>query len=209
MPSESPLDEIVAAAFEALDWQHSERAGWRVARVQGEHSSYEVIFRGDEAGELLMGYCLIPVRVPASRRPAVAEAIVRANFGLVLGGFDMDFADGELRYRVSLDGEGGTITSMMVQNLIFASLTSCDRYFGALMAVAHAGTSPEDAIAAVNGSTSPPALPGGTDDDAPAPPSDDPDAMEQAVHELLQSLDATVYDEDPDEEDRPEPPATD
>ncbi|HEY0970872.1 MAG TPA: ADP-ribosylglycohydrolase family protein [Gemmatimonadales bacterium] len=197
------LEQVVIAAFEALDWRHSERAGWRVARVQGEQSGYELAFRGDSESGLLLGYCLIPARVPAARRLAMAEAIVRVNFGLFLGGFDMDLADGELRYRVSVDVEGATLTPTMVHNMISASVSACDRFYGAFMRVMHGDVDPEEAIAAATMDSGDGAAEGEGDDtdgdaagDGEAPPRDDPAAMRRAVHELLASLDATSRDEE-------------
>lgn len=63
----------------------------------------------------------------------------------------LDFDDGKLSYRQTIDVEGGLFTMTMVENLIQAALWSCDRYLGALMAVAFGGDEPVCAVAAVTG----------------------------------------------------------
>src|SRR5438552_11284376 len=46
-------------------------------------------------------YSLCPVRVPQQSRAAISEFVTRANSGLIIGNFEMDFADGEVRFRTS------------------------------------------------------------------------------------------------------------
>ena len=43
--------------------------------------------------------------VPADRRTAMAEALSRINTRIPLGNFELDFEDGEVRFRVSADVE--------------------------------------------------------------------------------------------------------
>lgn len=42
------------------------------------------------------------LQVPEELRPGVAEFITRANYGLIRGNFEMDFNDGELRYKTTI-----------------------------------------------------------------------------------------------------------
>src|SRR3954467_14939357 len=51
--------------------------------------------------EQFIFYVVMPVRAPAQMRLAVAEYITRANYGLRIGNFEMDFDDGEVRYKSS------------------------------------------------------------------------------------------------------------
>lgn len=48
-------------------------------------------------------YTTLLQAVPEEKRSAVAEFITRANYGLPGGNFEMDWRDGELRYKVFLD----------------------------------------------------------------------------------------------------------
>ena len=45
--------------------------------------------------------CSLPLTADEESRPAVTEFITRANYGLVLGCFEMDLRDGEIRYRTA------------------------------------------------------------------------------------------------------------
>jgi hypothetical protein len=88
-------------------------------------------------------------QVPDDRRLAAAEFMARANFGLVLGNFELDMEDGEVRYRVSIDIEGGELTNKMVRNMIGAGVVTLDRYFPGLMAVCYADRDPKEAVTEV------------------------------------------------------------
>lgn len=47
-------------------------------------------------------YHILPFKAEESQRAAVAEYITRANYNLNVGNFEMDFSDGELRYKTTL-----------------------------------------------------------------------------------------------------------
>ena len=48
----------------------------------------------------------------------MAEFLTRANYGIMIGNFEMDFNDGEVRYKGALEYADGDVTIMMIDNLI-------------------------------------------------------------------------------------------
>lgn len=75
----------------------------------------------------------------------MADLLTRANYGLVLGNFEMDFSDGEVRYHVSHILETGMLEDSLIRRLFSPALLMADRYFPALMQHLHGGL-PEDAV---------------------------------------------------------------
>jgi hypothetical protein len=139
---------IVRSALDRMEWSYTETDdGAVVCEMTGEHTVYSFLFRVDERMDIVCCYARVGFRVPADKRLAVCETLTRANYGLRVGNFEMDMDDGEVRYKASLDVEGGVLSETMVQNLVRASVASFDRYFPALMRVVWAGASPTDAIA--------------------------------------------------------------
>ncbi|TNE88268.1 MAG: YbjN domain-containing protein [Deltaproteobacteria bacterium] len=104
----------------------------------------------EEQNQLLL-YAVHEKKVPEHRRPAVAEFITRANYGLPIGNFEMDFDDGEFRFKTSVDMEGGKLTAKMAENLLVLNLRSMDRYAAGAMKVAFDNAKPAAAIAAIEG----------------------------------------------------------
>lgn len=96
-------------------------------------------------------YVVAPLKAPEDARPAVAEFITRANYGLRIGNFELDFADGEVRYKSSLDFEGEVLTPRLIKNAIYPAAQSMDRYLVGLMRVIYGNQPPAEAIAEVEG----------------------------------------------------------
>lgn len=81
----------------------------------------------------------------------MAEYLTRANYGLVLGNFEMDFRDGEVRYKTSIDVEGAEIVPGLIRNLVYANVITMDRYLPGLLSVIYGNLTPHEAITQVEG----------------------------------------------------------
>ena len=90
------------------------------------------------------------LRIPYEERLPACELLMRANHGLMFGSFDIDFSDGEVRYKVSVDTEGGTLGVPAVHSMITVALDMYELWYPALMKVVYGGVTPEDAVAEVN-----------------------------------------------------------
>ena len=99
-----------------------------------------------EVGQFVM-YSVCPIMVPDTLRMTVAEFITRANYGLIIGNFELDFDDGEVRYKTSLDAENAALSPELLQPLVYANVWTMDRYLPGLMAVIYGHALPQAAIA--------------------------------------------------------------
>lgn len=122
-----------------------------VLNYRGHHGSWQCFVNVDEDRQWFSFFSILPASVPEDKRLDVAEFITRANYGLVIGNFEMDFNDGEVRFKVSVDVEGGDLTSKMIENVLGANLTTMDRYFAGFMAVIYGDLEPSEAIADIEG----------------------------------------------------------
>lgn len=89
-----------------------------------------------------------PVAVPEARRAAMAEFITRANYGMAIGSFEMDYADGDLRFKTSIDLGGETLTAGLLAPLIWLNVATMERYLPGLLEVV-AGAVPQEALARI------------------------------------------------------------
>ncbi|MEL7052307.1 MAG: YbjN domain-containing protein [Cyanobacteria bacterium J06588_5] len=76
----------------------------------------------------------------------MAQFITRANYGLILGNFELDYTDGEIRYKTSLDVESDRLTPALTKNLISTNVTTMDQYLPGLLAFLEQQTPPGQAI---------------------------------------------------------------
>ena len=74
---------------------------------------------------------------------------MRINYGLTIGTFEMDFSDGEIRYRTGVDVTGGELAPEMLGSLIAATVGTVDRYHPAIMSFLWNDMTPEDAVAMI------------------------------------------------------------
>ena len=119
-------------------------------RLQGGHATYDVLMVADEDLEQVGCLTILSTRVPVDRRHAMAEMVTRANYGMRIGNFEMDFADGELRFRAGIDVEGGLLGAEMVHNMIGLGLSMNDRHHDAFMRVMFGDAEPEAALATID-----------------------------------------------------------
>ncbi|MCP2729201.1 YbjN domain-containing protein [Symplocastrum sp. BBK-W-15] len=92
---------------------------------------------------------MCPISAPESKRLAIAEFITRANYGMMIGNFELDFSDGEIRYKTGIDVEGDKLTSALINHLVYANLTMMDEYLPGIRAVIENNVFPQDAIAQI------------------------------------------------------------
>ncbi len=118
---------------------------------QGSTDTWSCFVQVDEALRQCIVYALLPFRISAARRDAVMALVTRINYGLRLGNFELDLADGEVRYKTALALADGALTAGLLQQLVAASAGSLNRHLPALQAVARDGVDPQEALAAAQG----------------------------------------------------------
>ena len=92
-------------------------------------------------------YCYISLNADEDCRPQVAEYITRATYGLRFGNFEMDFRDGEIRYRLTVDCEDRTeLSESLVMGSIVIPMRMLERYGDGLVAVMFGIKTPEEAV---------------------------------------------------------------
>ena len=92
---------------------------------------------------------LIPLSADEEERHKVGEFLLRANYGLRVGGFDFDFRDGEISYRVSIycgDDDFAPPTYEQIDFAVIIGLMMIEKYGNSLVKVMFGVLEPEDAI---------------------------------------------------------------
>lgn len=158
--------EVAAAYFDEKGWPFTIVDGPEVedagsnesSRVlgmsfEGRRGSWTCYARIEEDLDQFVFYSICPVISPASRCTAVAELLTRANFDLLVGNFELSFADGEIRFKTSVDVAGDRLTTALIGNLVFANLAMLDRYLPGIRSVIDGTQSPTDAVESAEAGT--------------------------------------------------------
>lgn len=137
--------------FAEDDWQFTKLQGDAALLLafQGENGEWTCYTRAREEQQQFVFYSICPFNASDDNRSAIAEFLTRANYGMTIGNFELDFTDGEIRYKTSIDVEGDRLTTALIKNLVYTNVTMMDTYLPGIRAIIHEGLSPEAAIALV------------------------------------------------------------
>lgn len=108
--------------------------------------SYRVIATVDEECRVFQVFGCSPVQVPEGARPAIAETIVRANFGMRVGKFEMDYDQGELRFQAAQILTDDSLEEAVIDRLMGTTMSMLDIYLPAVLSVIYGNELPADAI---------------------------------------------------------------
>ena len=138
------LDYIESKNFSHTPYPEEKRV---TLSMSGKNANYRFTARITHDDTYLQVTASYPFNVREEKlRPSTAELITRANYCMPLGKFEMDMADGEVRFHIThVIGEEGLSSEMIEKHFMTAYFTT-DRYFPAFMQHIHAGYTPEDAI---------------------------------------------------------------
>lgn len=143
--------DAVAQFLAEDDWPYTLMENRPVYKTGFEGKNGQFTCYAQERGEQqqFVFYSVFPVRVPDNKMNELAEFITRANYGMIIGNFELDYGDGEIRYKTSVDVEDVELVEPLVRHLIYANVLTMDKYFPGLMRVLYAGISPADAVSEV------------------------------------------------------------
>jgi hypothetical protein len=143
------------AAYERLVQHLNERdvryrangdAGIVSTSIKGDVGTYRFMALVGKSGDLFQVYGQSPVSVPVGARPAIAEAIARANFSLRIGQFELDCDDGELSFYIAHILHGDLLEDEVIERMFVTSISMLNRYLPAFLSVIYGNELPKDAI---------------------------------------------------------------
>jgi hypothetical protein len=145
--------DVATRFFEEDDWTFTHLKERPILRMgfRGQNGEWTCYAQAREEQEQFVFYSVCPVKAPEERRLPVAEFITRANYGMIIGNFELDLSDGEIRYKTSIDVEGAELTSPLIRHLVYAGVLTMDRYLPGIMAVIYGGQDPAQAVAQIEG----------------------------------------------------------
>jgi hypothetical protein len=146
--SNKQILEQIIDFFTEDDWPYTKIKGEPILRMafQGENGKWTCYAKARVEQEQFVFYSVCPVNAPENKRLAIAEFLTRANSGMIIGNFELDFADGEIRYKTSIDVKGDILSFELIKQLLYANVTMMDEYLPGIMSVIDNDVSPEDAI---------------------------------------------------------------
>jgi hypothetical protein len=153
--SDQSLMNVVLQFFQEDQWNYQKIENKPVVRTgyRGERGTWICYARLDSENEAFLFHTLMGLNIPPQQRGAVAEYLMRVNMNLPVGGFEIDFEHGAVRYKIGVYVPDHTLTVGMIRTIAYASLRMMDHYSPGVLSVVHGGLSPEAALARVDSQT--------------------------------------------------------
>lgn len=132
-----PLLEELKRVFTENGWPYSEVRGAPVllTDLSGPAGRWSFYAQPVEEKNLVLFYSICPERVPEERRVDVSHFLTRANYGLAAGNFELDFDDGEVRYKTVLHVHGDELDGLTLKRLIRANGIAVETYLPGIASV--------------------------------------------------------------------------
>jgi hypothetical protein len=145
------MDDLFRTVLDYFAWK-----GWPVEvndrrdllrlRYETAHGHWHLYARAlADTGQLIF-YSVLPNPVAPTHHPLVAEYLHRANHGLPIGNFELDYADGEVRFRTSIPLGNMEPHITLIDALVQANLATMEDYLPGLHQIIAGTQTPATAI---------------------------------------------------------------
>ena len=151
--STTPIFDIMQKFFKDDEWPTTQIEDKPILRssFKGTNGQWFVYGQARDDKFQFIFYSVCASNIPENKRAAIAEFLTRANYGLIIGNFEMDYNDGEIRYKTSIDVEGDRLTAPLIKSVVYANVSVMDRYLPGIMAVGFDNIEPTQAIHDIEG----------------------------------------------------------
>jgi hypothetical protein len=132
---DSTIFDAILSFFLEEDWQYTKIKGETLLHLifQGRNSKWDCYAKAREKEKQMIFYSICPMKVPASQRLAMAELLTIVNYGIIIGNFEMNFANGEISYKTSIDVEGDRLSFALIKKLVYTNVTVMDEYLSEII----------------------------------------------------------------------------
>ncbi len=123
--------------FEAICRAHKAR-GWSFDRyddrfmtyckVQGADIPIEFIFKVNPDAQVILLTSPLPFSAAADKRGEMALTVCLANYGLINGSFDYNFADGYIQFRMVNDYCGCDVSEDLINHMLSVAAGTVENY---------------------------------------------------------------------------------
>lgn len=118
-------------------------------KVESLHGEFTCYAWAREDSRQVAFFSVCPFFVPSPQRREMGELLLRINNELVVGGFDLLWSSGQVRFRTSLGLGEHPPESDLLREALQPNLFAMERFLPAIKAVLFAQATPEEALAAL------------------------------------------------------------
>ena len=102
------------------------------AGVEGDNGEWRFLVGVSEEGEFCIVLSYFPQWCPQDRRRQCAELLTRINYGMALGGFQMELETGKVVYKTSYPFKEGNFEKDLFGDLLKQNIDVMDHFMPAI-----------------------------------------------------------------------------
>lgn len=143
--------ENIANAFvdylKENDWKYkfNKEKGFIQTGVKLDGKLKQCVLIIDINGSDIVTYGLIDIKSDEENRVNMSELLHRINYGLVYGNFEFDYANGDIRFKYSMDCQDIDLSQDMINRMITYPIIIVNKFGDALLKVLFGLATPEEA----------------------------------------------------------------
>ena len=121
--------------FKSQDWLYTiiENKTIVILGISGKNGKFQCIADIREDEKRFVFYSICNANVPKEKQSLMSEFLTRINQGKFIGNFEMNFDNGEVRYKTSLFYDDYKLSSNTIQSMIITNIAMMDNSLTAIM----------------------------------------------------------------------------
>ncbi len=119
------------------------------AKHKGQNGKFTFIAQVREKYDQVVFYSLPPLAIPETKLNEIMEFITRVNYSMIIGNFELDLEDCELRFKTSFQVNEASFTPAHIKPLVNIYLDIMDKYFPAIKGIVENNLTIKQAIESV------------------------------------------------------------
>lgn len=147
------IEKAVKTYLDSQNWHYKhdeeERSFTLGMRLENDDvDSCQIVLTARDEEDLSCKF-VYEFKIPEKKRPIISEYITRVNYGMFLGGFQMDLRDGEIFYKTAGVFSDSVPMNDEVRRLIQVGIRMAEKYGQGFYEVMYKGGDPVNVVKAI------------------------------------------------------------
>ncbi len=98
-------------------------------KTKDEHL-YKIFLDVKKKPDFILMYAILDeIKIPPNKLSLMSEMITKINYGLILGNFELNFEDGELRFKFSTTYQNLNVDTNFVDKHLRIMVATCEKHY--------------------------------------------------------------------------------
>jgi hypothetical protein len=124
----------------------SEKSDVLFLGISAEFSRFHCVADLKEDIKVFLFYAVCSINTPKDKIDLISNFLTRINYGRMIGNFELDMDDGEIRYKISLNYEDIDLTHRVIHNIVNMCIISMDVITPIIGSLVYGSSTLEEAV---------------------------------------------------------------